>query len=65
MDDDLNFASQSGFIVPPDKKVELKNRLLGFYTIQEQRDYVQGIDNAMLSSSCKPNSTAIEEFTLF
>lgn len=63
MADDLEFVSTNGFTISQEDEKILKERLVPFYTIQEQRDYAQGIDNAL--QGCKPDQEEIEEFLLF
>ena len=63
MEDDINYAAEAGCVVAPDKEASLKERLVPFYTIQDQRDFVQGKDDAM--QKCKPDQSEIDEFTLF
>lgn len=63
MDDDVRYAAEQGCAVSPDKETLLKERLVPFYTIQDQRDFVQGKDDAM--QKCKPDQSEIDEFTLF
>ena len=65
MESDLTDVQKNGWQVSSQKELKLKERLVPFYTIQEQRDYAKGINNAMLECSCKPDEVAIEEFTLF
>jgi len=61
--DDLEFVSTNGFTISQEDEKILKERLVPFYTIQEQRDYVQGVENAL--QGCKPDQEEIEEFLLF
>lgn len=63
MEDDIQNASEHGCAVATAKEVELKERLVPFYTIQDQRDYAMGQEDAM--QGCKPDQEALEEFTLF
>jgi hypothetical protein len=63
MDDDITYAAEMGCILTPDEETALKERLVPFYTIQDQRDFVQGKDGAM--QKCKPDQSEIDEFTLF
>lgn len=63
MDDDINHAAELGCSIPMDKEAKLKERLVSFYTIQDQRDFVLGKDDAM--QKCKPDQSEIDEFTLF
>jgi cysteinyl-tRNA synthetase len=63
MDDDIAYMSENGCNLIPADEDKLKERLISFYTIQDQRDYVQGIDNAM--QGCKAKQADIEEFLLF
>lgn len=63
MDDDIRHASELGNTIPLDQEIKLKERLVPFYTIQDQRDFVQGKDDAM--QKCKPDQSEIDEFTLF
>lgn len=63
MDDDIHYATQNGCAVSFDQAAELKARLVPFYTIQDQRDYAEGLDDAM--QKCKPEQASIDEFTLF
>ena len=65
MQSDLELIQQNNWQASLENEVELKNRLVAFYTIQEQRDYATGSSNAMLECSCKPDAVALEEFTLF
>lgn len=63
MDDDIRYAAEQGCAVSPDKEAAFKERLVPFYTIQDQRDFVLGKDDAM--QKCKPDQSEIDEFTLF
>ena len=63
MEDDVEFASQSGYYVPVTVENELKKRLIQFYTIQDQRDYANGQDDAM--QGCNIEQPDMEEFLLF
>lgn len=63
MDDDIRHASELGNTIPLDQEIKLKERLVPFYTIQDQRDFVQGKEDAM--QKCKPDQSEIDEFTLF
>ena len=62
--DDLKSADQNGYGVSALDKESLKARLVPFYTIQDQRDYAMGCEDAM--KSCKTEVVVdIDEFTLF
>lgn len=63
MQSDTDFCDAIGHAVPLSREPELKARLVEFYTIQEQRDYAMGNDDAL--SGCKPENADIDEFTLF
>lgn len=63
MNDDIAYMADNGCNIAEVDVVKLKKRLVSFYTIQDQRDYVQGLDNAM--QGCKPKQADIEEFLLF
>ena len=65
MKNDIENALEHGYFLTPDKQTKLKERLIQFYTIQEQRDYAGGIDDALQGQACKPDAIDIEEFTLF
>lgn len=62
---DIEDAKERGCAVSLSKEKRLKERLVEFYTIQEQRDYAMGQDDAMKERTCKRDTVAIEEFTLF
>lgn len=63
MEDDVAFAELNGFSVEDELKTELKKRLIAFYTIQDQRDYASGIEDAM--QGCNIEQPNIEELLLF
>lgn len=63
MNDDIQMANDNGYFVSYANEVELKQRLLPFYTIQDQRDYVMGEEDAM--KGCKPENVDIDDFILF
>lgn len=63
MQNDIDFCSAIDHAVPLALETELKARLVDFYTIQEQRDYALGNDDAL--TGCKPEQADIDEFTLF
>lgn len=63
MQDDIEFASENGYNISDELKSELKKRLIQFYTIQDQRDYANGQDDAM--QGCNIEQPNIEEFLLF
>lgn len=65
MGKDVADAIAQGCSIAPSKEALLKERLVEFYTIQEQRDYAKGIEDAMHAKACKPDSVDIDEFTLF
>ncbi|HIC43049.1 MAG TPA: hypothetical protein EYO73_01780 [Sulfurimonas sp.] len=67
MDKDINRAISNG--VSMDEKIadEIRRELITCYTIQEQRDYVMGVEDAF-SQACDLNNkplSDLEEFTLF
>lgn len=62
---DVKDAKENGCSVSINKEKELKERLASFYTIQEQRDFANGKEDAMQGRSCKPDAVDIDEFTLF
>lgn len=62
---DIEDAKAKGCAVSLSKEARLKERLAEFYTIQEQRDYAMGQDDAMQGRTCKRDAIDIEEFTLF
>ena len=63
MQDDVAFAELNGFSVEDELKTELKKRLIAFYTIQDQRDYASGIEDAM--QGCNIEQPNIEELLFF
>lgn len=63
MQNDTDFCDAIGHAVPLSREPELRARLVDFYTIQEQRDYALGNDDAL--TGCKPEQADIDEFTLF
>ena len=63
INDDIATANEYGIVVVPELQKEFKERLVPFYTIQEQRDYAQGADDAL--KGCKPDNVDIDDFTLF
>jgi len=63
MQDDVAFAELNGFMIEDELKTELKKRLIAFYTIQDQRDYANGQDDAM--QGCNIEQPNIEELLLF
>lgn len=63
MEDDIVHARENGCGVSMAEQNELKARLVPFYTIQEQRDYAMGHEDAM--QGCKPEQVDIDDFTLF
>lgn len=63
MDDDSKHLVEQGFMVNSSNEIKLKERLVEFYTIQDQRDYAQGIESVV--KGCKPKQAEIEEFLLF
>jgi len=63
MQDDVAFAELNGFSVKDELKTELKKRLIAFYTIQDQRDYASGIEDAM--QGCNIEQPNIEELLFF
>lgn len=63
MDNDIEFAKNSGYDVEPAYLSELKKRLLQFYTIQDQRDYANGNENAM--QGCNITQPDFDEILLF
>lgn len=63
MNDDIELANENGYYVSYANETELKNRLIPYYTIQDQRDYVLGEEDAM--KGCKPESVDIDDFILF
>jgi hypothetical protein len=63
MNDDIQLANENGYYVSYAHEMELKNRLIPYYTIQDQRDYVLGEEDAM--KGCKPESVDIDDFILF
>jgi hypothetical protein len=63
MDDDLAYAATNGCVISPDKQALLRARLAPFYTIQDQRDFANGQENAM--QGCKVENVNIDEFLLF
>jgi len=65
MKSDVDDAAKNGCTVAFNKEIGLKERLVPFYTIQEQRDYANGQDDALQGRTCKPDAVDIDEFTLF
>lgn len=63
MDNDIAHMNENGFDVPLAQEAEYKARLVPFYTIQEQRDYAMGEDDAM--QGCKTEQADIDSFILF
>jgi hypothetical protein len=63
MKDDVEFAAKSGFSIDTTLEDELKRRLIPFYTIQDQRDYAEGNEDAM--KGCNIEQPNMEEFLLF
>lgn len=63
MSDDIRFAQDSGYDIEADHISELKSRLVQYYTIQDQRDYASGNDDAM--QGCNITQPDIEEILLF
>lgn len=63
MDNDIEFAKNSGYDIEPAYLSELKKRLLQFYTIQDQRDYANGNENAM--QGCNITQPDFDEILLF
>jgi hypothetical protein len=63
MEDDVEFALQNGYPVSMELENNLKKRLIPFYTIQDQRDYANGIEDAM--QGCNIEQPDMEEFMLF
>ncbi len=63
MQDDVAFAELNGFMIEDELKTELKKRLIAFYTIQDQRDYASGIEDAM--QGCNIEQPNIEELLFF
>lgn len=61
--DDIKFTQDSGYFVAYSDEVELKARLMPYYTIQDQRDYAMGYEDAM--KGCKPEFVDIDDFILF
>ncbi len=63
MEDDVIHARENGCSVDIQTQTQLKERLVPFYTIQEQRDFAMGHEDAL--QGCKPDQVDIDEFTLF
>ena len=63
MKNDVEFASENGYNVSEAATADLKKRLIQFYTIQDQRDYADGQDDAM--QGCNVEQPNMEEFLLF
>ena len=63
MQNDIEFASENGYNVSEAATADLKKRLIQFYTIQDQRDYADGQDDAM--QGCNIEQPNMEEFLLF
>lgn len=63
MNDDMKYLEEKEYIVSSSIEKKLKERLVEFYTIQDQRDYVQGKNSVV--QGCQPKQTEIEEFLLF
>lgn len=63
MNDDIKLANENGYYASYANEAELKNRLIPYYTIQDQRDYAMGEEEAM--KGCKPESVDIDSFILF
>ena len=65
MKSDVDDAAKNGCTVAFNKEIGLKERLVPFYTIQEQRDYANGQDDALQGRTCKPDAVDIYQFTIF
>lgn len=63
MKNDVEFAQENGYYVSEAIEAELKKRLIEFYTIQDQRDYANGQEDAM--QGCNIEQPDMEEFLLF
>ncbi len=63
MEDDMGFVSNNGYFITQEKESDIKKRLSQFYTIQDQRDYANGKDDAM--QGCNIEQPDMEEFLLF
>lgn len=63
MQDDIDFAQQNGYIVSSELEERLKQRLIPFYTIQDQRDFANGKADAM--QKCNVEQPNMDEFMLF
>jgi hypothetical protein len=63
MDDDIFYARDNGCLINNEKEAQLKERLVPFYTIQDQRDYAIGLNTP--AQGCKPESVDIDDFILF
>lgn len=63
MRNDIDSAINNGFVIAEEQEKILKERLVPFYTIQDQRDYAVGIN--IPSQGCKPDQVDIDDFILF
>jgi len=63
MKNDIAFSEKNGYVVSDEIKESLKKRLVEFYTIQDQRDYAMGEEDAM--KGCNIQQPNIEELLLF
>lgn len=63
MNDDIRHITENGFILTPEMEVKCKERLIPFYTIQEQRDYAMG--KSISSQGCQHEQVDIDDFLLF
>ncbi|MCX6074429.1 MAG: hypothetical protein NTY39_08930 [Campylobacterales bacterium] len=63
MNDDILNATENGVVLTPETEAKLKERLLPFYTIQEQRDYAMG--QSISSQGCQHEQVDIDDFLLF
>jgi len=63
MKHDIGNITENGFVIAEEQEKILKERLVPFYTIQDQRDYAMGANIPL--QGCKPDQVDIDDFTLF
>ena len=63
MKNDIEFTLQEGYAISDEVREALQKRLVEFYTIQDQRDYALGQEDAM--KGCSVEQPDIEELLLF
>lgn len=63
MKNDIENVTENGFVISEEQEKGLKERLVPFYTIQDQRDYAMGAN--IQTQGCKPDQVDIDDFILF